>query len=179
MRNKTFTSIILLSLIISILSFIKEVDIYKTDLNNETVEIGDKYYDFEAYNQKEEVVKFSELFDGRYILLDFTLTYCGACIESSKELHEINKSYSKNVKIISFTVDKNITKWHEYIKRDSISWTSLWDGKGFRSNTCKRYGIKGGPFFFLINPEGKVIDIFFGYYEGRLINKLDEHKIIK
>ena len=40
----------------------------------------------------------------KYILLDFTSTYCGPCMKSAKELHKIHETYKDSIAIVSFRV---------------------------------------------------------------------------
>ncbi len=152
----------------------------ETYLKNPVVKVNEPYYDFTAYNQKGEKVRFSSFFDGkRYILLDFTQTYCAPCIMANKELKKINSKYKDSIRIVSFCVDKNKETWKKGLDRDKINWPSLWDGKGRLSKTFVKYGIKGTPTFFIINPKGIIIKRIPGYGEGILIKVLKEKKIIQ
>jgi alkyl hydroperoxide reductase subunit AhpC len=88
---------------------------------------------------------------------------------SAKELRQINKN-NDTIQVVSFSVDANKKSWLHSLKRDTVTWTSLWDGKGRFSDTYTIYGIHGVPTFFIINPEGKILKTWFGYGDG-LINE--------
>ncbi len=149
-------------------------------INNKILAIGDSYHDFKAINQKSDSVKLSDYInDNKYILLDFNATYCGPCVLSVDELKEINSKYGDKITIIGFNVDSNKDIWDKGLKRDSISWPSLWDGKGNSSSTYIIYGISGVPTFFLIDPNGKIMDKDVGYEKRSLIEMLKKNKIIK
>ena len=152
--------------------YAKIVEIF---LKEKTTEIGDKYKDFEAFNKDGHKQRFSGLI-GKYILLDFTAAYCGPCVQSAEELRFINKTYSDSLSIISFSGDAKKDIWLKSLKRDSVSWISLWDGKGTYSETYIKYGVHGFPTFFLIDPNGKVIDKWSGYGKGSLEGKLKRFK---
>ena len=149
--------------------YARVIEVY---LNEKISEIGDIFHDFEAYDQNEEIVSFSDLI-GKYILLDFTSAYCGPCIQAAEELRLISKTYSDSLRIVSFSVDPKKDVWLESLDRDSVSWVSLWDGKGRYSETAIKYGVTGYPTFFLIDREGKIIDMWRGYGKGLLENKLE------
>jgi thiol-disulfide isomerase/thioredoxin len=152
--------------------YAKVIEIF---LNEKISKIGDTYHDFVAFNKDGDSVRFSILI-GKYILLDFTAAYCGPCIQSAEELRMIDKTYSDSLEIVSFSGDSKKDIWLSSLKRDSVSWLSLWDGKGRYSDTYIKYGIQGVPSFFLIDPKGKIIDMWGGYGKGSLENKLKRFK---
>ncbi len=146
----------------------KVISIY---LNEKVPEIGDYYHDFKAINSSGDSIKFSD-FLGKYILLDFTAAYCGACIQAAKELRLIHKTHGDSLQIVGFNTDAKKEVWLSSLKRDSVSWISLWDGKGSYGETYIKYGINGVPAFYLLAPDGKVIDKWVGYGKGLLENKV-------
>ncbi len=148
------------------------IEIY---LNEKISELGDYYHDFTAYNENGDTIIFSNLI-GEYILLDFTAAYCGPCIQSAEELRLIDRTYSDSIKIVSFSGDVKKDIWLNSLKRDSVSWVSLWDGKGRSSDTYIKYGVEGVPSFFLMDPKGIIIDMWSGYGKGLLEYKLKRFK---
>ena len=139
------------------------------------VKEGDLYYDFEAKDQFGKKHKLSE-FAGKYILLDFTETYCGPCIESIKELKEIARNTTDQLTIISFNADKSEITWNKGLVRDQLTWLSLSDGEGTTGDTLLKYGVNAYPTFFLIDPQGKIVYKGFGY-EGQKIKNIIKDKI--
>jgi peroxiredoxin len=152
--------------------YAKKVEVF---LNEKISEIGDPYHDFEAYNKDGKPVNFSS-FTGKYILLDFTSANCGPCVLSAEELRMIHKTYNDSLVIVSFSIDPKKETWLKSLDRDSVTWTSLWDGKGTFSETYIKYGINGIPTFFLIDPKGKIVDKWVGYGKGALEGKLERFK---
>lgn len=150
----------------------------ETFLSNEVLKVGDNFYDFEAFNQKNEKTTLSKFVNGKYILINFTATYCGACVQAAEELQRISKDFNDKINLVSFCVDKNEEDRNTHIKRDKVDWLCLWDNKGRYSETYIRYGINGTPTYFLINPEGKIIDKQFGYEKGLLEKFLKRNKAI-
>jgi len=144
-------------------------------LKEKIAEQGDKFHDFTAFDKNGNLVRLSNI-KGKYILLDFTAAYCGPCIESATELRLIDQTYSDSLEIISFSGDKKKDIWLNSLVRDSVTWISLWDGKGIDSETSIKYGIQAFPIFFLIDPNGIIINKWSGYGEGTLEKQLSRFK---
>lgn len=126
------------------------------------VKKGDLFFDFEAKELNNKIHRVSD-FKGKYILLDFTETYCGPCILSADVLNELNTQYAGKLQIISFYAEKNKAVMQEGIKRDKPKWLCVWDGKGSDSEITLKYGVSGFPTFVLIDPNGKIVSHFSGF----------------
>ena len=131
----------------------------------EPVKTGDQYHDFEAWDPSGAKHKISEL-RGKFILLDFTETYCGPCFLSADELKEVAKTYADSLNIVSFWADQSRATWQAGLSRDKQPWLCLWDGKGYYGETILKYGVRGYPTFVLIDPGGKIISEWTGYGKG-------------
>ncbi|QLC65449.1 AhpC/TSA family protein [Flavobacterium sp. LPB0248] len=135
---------------------------------------GDLFSDFEAKDQFGKTRKFSE-FIGKYILLDFTETYCRPCVQSVKEIKEVFESKGEKLTIISFYADKSELIWKNGLQRDQPGWITLNDGKGPGGETLLKYGVSGYPTFFLIDPDGKIVENFFGYENQKIKTMIQNH----
>ncbi|HEY5327751.1 MAG TPA: TlpA disulfide reductase family protein [Mucilaginibacter sp.] len=139
---------------------------------------GDQMADFEAMDKDGHKHHLSDT-KGKYVLLDFSTTYCGPCIESLKDLKIISKKYADQIQIISFSGDGGKATWLKGINRDRPAWLTLWDGKGNYGETILKYGVTGYPSFFLIDPQGKIVSKWVGYgkdpgKKGSLETEVDE-----
>ena len=151
-------------------------NVIRVYLNSKTREIGDSIYDFKGINQANRTTSLSQNQDSsKYILIDFTSTYCGACIKAADELSKVHNSFKDSLNIVSFSGDSKKENWLKGIERDSISWQSIWDGKGRYSETAITYGVNAFPTFVLINPEGLIVDKWIGYSEGSLIEHIKQN----
>ncbi|MDB5032131.1 TlpA disulfide reductase family protein [Mucilaginibacter sp.] len=126
------------------------------------LKIGDIFTDFEALDQYGKKHRLSD-FKGKYILLDFSTTYCGPCIESIPDMKNIVKKYGDKITVITFSGDGSKDLWLTGVKRDKPTWLSLWDGKGIYGETPLKYGTNGFPDFIVIDPDGKIINNWMGY----------------
>lgn len=151
-------------------------NVIKVYINSKTREIGDSIYDFKGINQNNKTMRLSDnIISDKYTLIDFTSTYCGPCMKAADELLEVSDRFKDSIKIVSFSGDPKKENWMRGVQRDSISWNSIWDGKGRYSETAIKYGVNGFPTFVLINPEGFIIDKWSGYSEGSLIEHLKQN----
>jgi thiol-disulfide isomerase/thioredoxin len=138
--------------------------------------VGEAFTDFEAIDQKGNTVK---LFDvkGKYILLDFTASYCVPCRQSAEELIEINKAYKDALTIVSVSADVSKEVWLQSLKRDKVNWLSLWDGKGSTGGAVLKYNASMLPTYVLIDEHGKIADKWKGYSTGSLKARLRKYNL--
>lgn len=135
------------------------------------VGVGDEMADMDMWDVDGNLCRL-ENYKGKYILLDFWSSGCGPCIMSIPEMREIAETYKDKLTIVSISSDtKEI--WTNISKEKNITWTNLNDFKG--DNGIKlHYGVRGIPNYFIISPEGKIIESWMGYGEGLLKKKMQE-----
>ncbi|MCG8307121.1 MAG: AhpC/TSA family protein [Cytophagales bacterium] len=136
--------------------------------------IGDDMVNFTAYDTAGIKYLLTD-FKDKFILLDFWSYACGPCILANPETKELHSKYSELVTIVGVNMDTNEKQWKEALKKDSITWTNISDGKGTYSGISSDYGIRGFPTYILINPEGVIVDKWMGYWKGGLVQKLSNH----
>jgi peroxiredoxin len=139
----------------------------------ETLKLGDNSFDFSAIDKTGASHKLSDA-KGKYVLLDFSATYCGPCMQSIAELKKLAESHADDLNVITFSGDGGKATWLTGVKRDNIPWLSLWDGKGSYGETIMKYGVNGFPTFFLIDPQGKIVNKWVGYETGALQPNVDK-----
>jgi thiol-disulfide isomerase/thioredoxin len=125
---------------------------------------------------KEELLSNKSLI-GKYVLMEFTATWCIPCIKSAEMMNRLEEKFksSKNIAILSIfssDVDKkeSVLKFAERIDLHS---TILYSA----SQVGEQYYIASYPNFLIISPKGKVLMNFQGYnetIEKNIINVLSE-----
>lgn len=126
------------------------------------VKKGDSMVDFAAFDKTGRIHHLSE-YKGKYILLDFSTTYCGPCISSVTDMKKLSEAYRDKLTIVTLSGDGGKKTWLTGMERDRPTWLSLWDGKGTYGETMLKYGVIGFPTFCLIDPQGKILSIWTGY----------------
>lgn len=136
--------------------------------------VGDQYYDYSAINQNGDTISLSKIKD-KYILLHFSSSACYGSQLSLPELKELQTKFSSDLEIISISTDIDKKNWLNHIKRDSISWHYLWDGKGSYNDANIKYWEIGTPNYVLISPEKTILERWYGYGNGLIKKHVVKH----
>lgn len=137
---------------------------------NKELKIGDQAAEFELPDQNRNLVHLKD-FKGKYLLLDFMSSGCGPCrLENPSLLKNYQLYKEKGFEIVSISFDTRKENWEKVIEKDSMIWTTVCDFKGSKSETAFAYNVSFMPTYFLIDPEGIILDIYSG--RGQLDEKL-------
>lgn len=151
-------------------------NIIKVYLESGFKNIGDPYYDIEAFNQHDKEVQLSQLREeGKHLLINYTSAYCGHCIRATDELKAVHQKYQNSLNLVSLSADPQKEDWLKSVERDGDLWPSLWDGEGRYSENAIHYNFSGTPTFLLIDPQGIIVDRWYGYNKGELTEGLEEY----
>ena len=136
------------------------------DYSNKTIKVGQKAPELEFPNPAGEMQKFSEIYKGRVVLLDFWASWCGPCRRASPELVALYNKYKdvqfnkakKGFTVVSVSLDQNKDAWVKAIADDGLVWPyHMSDLGSWKSKGAVTYGVEYIPQAFLIGPDGKVI----------------------
>ena len=109
-------------------------------------------------------------FKGKHVLLYFNSYGCKPCIEAKKELAELTDSMKGTLEVIGLNVDTPDT-WKAKGKDNPVSWYDFNEEK-------ESYGLKlrfetmGIPAFVIISKEGVILDVWSGYREGIIAERI-------
>lgn len=110
---------------------------------------------------------------GKYVLIDFFYQSCMPCVASFPLLKNLHEKYKTNLKVIGVNpfVNESSTM-NAFIKRYQLPYNII---SGENGNAIKNmlHPEGGYPYFILIDKQGKIIDMSFGYDEG-LGDKIDK-----
>ena len=102
----------------------------------------------------------------KYLLLDFWGAHCGPCKLSIPELKAIAETMSDKLEVVSISIDAKST-WKQSSIEHGICWHNLNDLRGREYDAISiLYDVIGYPTFFIISPEGVILDKMKGYSEG-------------
>jgi peroxiredoxin len=100
---------------------------------------------------------------GKYVLLEFTATWCSHCWEAAKMMNRLEEKFKGNgsialISIYSSGIDTK-DRIANFAKKNEIKTKILYDAK----STGNDYHVEGYPQFFIVDPKGKIIFQFVGY----------------
>ena len=135
--------------------------------------VGDQINDYDLYDIDGKVHHLAD-YKGKWLLLDFSSYFCGPCRmfdASVKYFYE--RGIGKDFEIITITADTE-GQFAQMVAEEKPLHTLFNDRDG-------RYGlfainkISATPTFYVVNPDGKIEDIFEGVDMGKIIKLMKEH----
>jgi peroxiredoxin len=110
--------------------------------------------DFTMNDQNGKAVSLSD-FRGKVVLLDFWATWCGPCMVGMPEVKSVWEKYrDRDFMIIGVSQDRSSKEWKDYITKNDLSWTHVFDGG---SDVAYNYGVNAIPEMKLLDRDGNII----------------------
>lgn len=138
-----------------------EIDAQKyAEQGRKATAVGNPFKDFDSKTVDGKDIRFSELVEkGKVTLLDFWASWCIPCIQESKELKELYKTYhGKGFNIVSVSLDTDKQKWLHAIQKHELPWTHISTLKGFKDPGAIEYAVQAIPYIILIDRNGNIIN---------------------
>jgi len=124
---------------------------------NKNPGVGDKAINFKLPNLHGDSISL-ESFKGKYVLLDFWSSNCGAClIENPLLLKKYNQYKDEGFEILGYCLDKNKQSWEKTVSNYNITWTTVSDLKGTKGDVPLTYNLYVMPTYFMIDRSGFII----------------------
>ena len=93
---------------------------------------------------------------GKYVMLDFWGSWCGACIKSFPHLKAFYEQHHNKLEIIGIACHDTKEKWNAAVKRHELPWLHVLNGEG-TNDVAELYGVQAYPTYVLIAPDGRVL----------------------
>ena len=140
---------------------LSDLEAYLATADIPKVDIDSPIHHFSGKNQEGKSIATDEFTD-KYLLLDFSATWCGPCWEGYPELIKTARKLDK-LQIITIMEDDNIKLWDQKVAHNKldINWPVLWQIEN-KKELHEIYKVKEWPTFLMVNPDGKVIDRWSG-----------------
>ena len=118
-----------------------------------------------------DTIKLNDL-KNKVVVIQFTTLGCGVCHSSVKFMKELTENYKdKAVEIISIEYSKGTNQMFlDYKNNNGINYKYLIATK----ELAKKYNVFAAPFFFIVDSEGIINNVFVGYRKGYTENMVIE-----
>lgn len=155
---------------------LKKTNISKIAANPENI-VGQKAPDWELpiLNSNGKLSN-SDLL-GKYILIEFTATWCGYCIEAAEMMNRLEDKFGKsqNIALLSIFSSKIDTEEgiQKFVEKNKLKSKILYSA----ANVGEDFQVFSYPNFIIVSPKGKVFMNFQGYsstIEKNITNILEE-----
>lgn len=107
-------------------------------------------------------------FRGKVLIVDFWASWCGPCIVSMPELEVLRArmlkaGYGARFEILGVNLDDDTDKAIAFLKQHPVTYPVIADLLGLGT---REFGPRKLPSAYLINPDGRVDFIYYGYGKG-------------
>ena len=139
--------------------------------NGEPLKVGDAFpYEIEVSDLNGEIRTLAE-FEGKAMLLYFSSYSCKPCVAAKKELNSMISSGDCSVEVVGLNLDTEAV-WKSRGKDNPVLWHDFNDLKGSYGFN-KRFKTQGIPTFVIVSKEGKILDIWAGYKDGIIRERIN------
>lgn len=121
--------------------------------------IGAPLQDFQEKDLEGQSVSIASR-KGKVVLLDFWATICPPCVrEMPNVVKTYEKYHDKGFEIIGISLDQDKDSLTTFLQEKKMTWPQIYDGKAFEGKLPTQYGVDRMPTTFLLDKEGKLIDL--------------------
>jgi thiol-disulfide isomerase/thioredoxin len=136
--------------------------------------VGDLAPDFLTRDLEGREVKLSDYL-GSVVVLDFWATWCGPCMVAMPHTQQVAAHYrDQGVVVLGSATNDSRAAFERWVRANESKYPDIiWshDPAERGSNRASRalYGVTGIPTQFIINREGRIVEIVVGYLRGEVL----------
>ncbi len=137
------------------------------------IKVGGKYIDFTLPDMDGQLVKLSDIVDGKVALIDLWASWCGPCIAHSRTIVPVYEEFKDNgFTVVGVAAEfKNTEQLKKALKREKFPWLNLVE-MDKQNRIWEKYGIpNSGGKTFLVDRDGSILVIHPSAKEVREILK--------
>jgi cytochrome c biogenesis protein CcmG/thiol:disulfide interchange protein DsbE len=102
---------------------------------------------------------------GRVVYVDFWASWCSPCRRSFPWMNEMQQKYGpRGLTIVGINVDKKRADAERFLQQTPAAFTVVYDEAGV---SPAAFDVKGMPSSYLIDAQGKVVDVEIGFHDDR------------
>jgi peroxiredoxin len=124
-------------------------------LNQKKVAVGSPFTDFGLETPGGEMLRISDVHNGKVLLIDFWASWCGPCRRANPDLVALyNEFHDRGFEILGVSLDDDRESWLKAIEEDGLNWHQISDVKGWECEGARLYGVPAIPHTVLVDREG-------------------------
>jgi len=133
-------------------------EIEKQKIRNQFPE-GSKFPDFDVKDIYGKPLSIASR-KAKVVLIDFWATWCGPCRQEIPNILDVYKKYhDQGFDVIGVSLDDDRAALDKFLIAAGMPWPEFFDGKANDNKLAVKYGIGPIPANYLLNSDGKIIDM--------------------
>ena len=98
---------------------------------------------------------------GKLVYVDFWASWCGPCLAEMPYTRELIEQYQEHegIAFLFISIDDDEEAWRQAMEEENIPGIHVWS-QGFNSEVPQAYNVSAIPNYFLIAPDGTILDPF-------------------